>query len=146
MGSLRYQKQAEAPQKKKKRQRRGRSTRRRGRICCVLTALAGCPASRYAVLNTWRTQRWIPTISLGMCCSIQCDKKVTDTSDLRWNWKWKIIIFLTPNTTVWTAADINTQNVTAIISEFRHYVTNQFYLYGHTLDVILKVYLCGRLS
>jgi hypothetical protein len=92
------------------------------------------------VLNTWRMKRWIPTISLGMCCSIQCDKKVTDTTDLRWNWKWKIIIFLTPNTTVWTAADINKQNVTTIISEFRHYVTNQFYLYSHTLDIILKVY------
>jgi hypothetical protein len=53
MGTLKYQKQAKAPQKKK-RHRRGRSTRRRGRICCVLTALVSCPASRYAVLNTWR--------------------------------------------------------------------------------------------
>jgi hypothetical protein len=51
MEMLRYQKQAETPQKKK-RQRRWRSTRR-GRICRVLTALTSCPASRYAVLNTW---------------------------------------------------------------------------------------------
>jgi len=58
MGKLRYQKRAEAPQKKEEEAMEGeegrRSTRRGGRICHVLTALGICPASRYAVLNTWR--------------------------------------------------------------------------------------------
>jgi hypothetical protein len=58
----------------------------------------------------------------------------------------KLSHFQHQKTTVWTDADINTQNVTAIISEFRHYVTNQSYLHSHTMDCIQSIYLCGRLS